>query len=263
MTTTIKVRAALIAMLFALVSAFAPTSASAAEDAPRLMTATASGTELTITWDYVGDAQYFTSQYSCDNGVQWTTVDWLPGDVRTFTLQTDLPAENCVVRIAAKIDNINTAFSEPVYPTAALTPAPLNVQVDATTATITWEPSVATNIVGYEVQASPDDGITWTTVGKTEGGLTGLQLPELADGAAFRVVAIATDGQRFTSEPQRALDAAAADFVRTSSIPAGRIAAFAAMALLLAAVALAWLRQRRRQQGQNAGFEDFDALTRS
>ena len=263
MTTGIRVRAALFAMLFALISTLSTTSAIAIETAPRITSASASANELTIAWDYVGQAQYFTAQYSCDGGVQWTTVDWLLGDVRTFTLQTETPAENCVVRIAAKIDNINTAFSEPVYPTAAQTPAPMNVQVDATTATITWEPSIATNIVGYEVQVSSDEGITWTTVGKTEGGLTGLQLPELADGAAFRVVAIATDGQRFTSEIQRALDAAAADYVRTSTMPTGRIALFVGSALVLAALTLVWLRQRRKAQGQNAGFEDFDALTRS
>ena len=186
----------------------------------------------------------------------------IPATERTWLIDTPVNAEECVVRIAARADNVTGIFSDPIAATPGTSSAPENVQIDFNTGTISWGNVDAPDVVEYEVQSSTDDGVTWTIVGRTAAGLSGLQIPDLEPGTAFRIVAITKDGQRVASEIQRALDVEAADVVRTASIPRSRIFTIAGVAILLALAIGQWALIRRRRQASEAGFEDFDALTR-
>ena len=249
-------------LLFACVFASPVSIAQANVAAPVITDAVADMNALTFSWTFKGKPDWFTAQYSCDGGVQWTNVEMIPATERAWLIDTTVNADECVVRIAARTDNVNGVFSEPIAAAPGSSNAPTNVQVDLNTGTISWGNVDATDVVEYEVQASIDDGVTWTIVGRTAAGLSGLQVPELEPGTAFRVVAITKDGQRVASDIQRALDVVAADVVRTASIPRSRIFTIAAIAVVLALAIGQWAVIRRRRQQSEAGFEDFDALTR-
>ena len=250
------------ALLFACVFASPVSIAQANVAAPVITDAVADMNALTFSWTYTGKPDWFTAQYSCDGGVQWTSVDMIPATERAWLIDTTVNADECVVRIAARTDNVNGVFSEPIAATPGSSNAPTNVQIDVASNTISWGNVAAAEVVEYEVQASIDNGVTWTIVGRTAAGLSGLQVPQLEPGTAFRVVAITKDGQRVASDIQRALDVEAADVVRTASIPRSRIFTITGIAILLALAIGQWALVRRRRQQTEAGFEDFDALTR-
>lgn len=229
---------------------------------PEITEATSDANALTFAWSYNSKPDSFTAQYSCDGGVEWTTISMIPATERAWLIDTTVNAENCVVRIAARIDNVNGIFSDPVSPAPSSNLAPSNVVADQQTGKIFWDPSEAENIAQYEIEVSNDEGVTWTVVGKADGNITGFQMPELKLGAAFRITAITTDGQRITSDVQRVLDATAADVVRTASIPRSRVIIIGGVAIVLALIIGQWALLRRRRLQSEAGFEDFDALTR-
>ena len=234
----------------------------AADTLPTITRAVASGNSFSLAWTFLGKADAFTVQYSCDGGVAWQTIDMIPATQRAFSFATDQLAENCVARMAVKQDNVNSPFSEPFAPVAGPNVAPTNLQIDNNTGTISWGNTEAPGIAEYEVQSTSDEGVTWSIIGKTKAGLSGLQLPKLEPGVAYRVVAITEDGQRYASDVYRSLDEAAADAVRTGSMSPNRIALITLIGVALALLLLRLQVARRRAAKLTAGFEDFDALTR-
>ena len=250
------------ATLLVMVSCAFPMSAVAATPAPVVTSASASGNTMTFEWSYNSDVDAFTVQHSCDGGVQWTTINQVPASQRIWTFDTAVTADNCVVRIAARLDNVDGIFSDPVAPAVLGSFAPVDVIVDPATGDITWTGSAATNIVAYEVQQSTDEGATWDVLATMDGDITDYANDNVTAGAAFRIVAIAADGQRFIGEIQRALDPAAADVVRTASVVQERLLIIGGVVALLALLIGMWQLRRRRTARLTHGFEDFDALTR-
>ena len=239
-----------------------PMSSTAATPAPVVTSASASGNTMTFEWTYNTKVDAFTVQHSCDGGVQWTTINQVPASQRIWTFDTAVTADNCVVRIAARLDNVDGIFSDPVAPAVLGSFAPVDVIVDPATGDITWTGSAATNIVAYEVQQSTDEGATWDVLATMDGDITDYANDNVTAGAAFRIVAIAADGQRFIGEIQRALDPAAADVVRTASVVQERLLIIGGVVALLALLIGMWQLRRRRTARLTHGFEDFDALTR-
>lgn len=253
--TTKSIAATLLAM-----SAVMP--ALGVETSPVITRASAIDNSLSFAWTYATTPDWFTIQYSCDGGVAWTTIDNVPATLRTWMVATDVTADNCVVRIAAKTDNVNGVFSEPIAPNVSGSFAPTAITLDASTNSVSWDASAADNIAKYEVQSSTDEGVTWNVIGTTDASITRLQLPSVEDGSAIRVVAITTDGQRIAGEVQRALDANAADVVRTAAIPTRRIFVLIGIAVVVGLAMGQWMVRRRRRADLNSGFEDFDAISR-
>ena len=248
-------------LLFTL-TVMTPVVAVATTPAPVINSASASGNTMTFEWAYNANVDAFTIQHSCDGGVQWTTINQVPASERAWTFDTDVTADNCVVRIAARLDNVDGIFSDPFAPAVLGSFAPVDVTVDPATGDITWTGSAATNIVAYEVQQSTDEGATWEVLATIDGDITNYAGDDVTSGAAFRIVAIAADGQRFIGDVQRALDPASADLVRTASVVQERLLIIGGVIALLALLITLWQLRRRRSARLTTGFEDFDALTR-
>jgi hypothetical protein len=128
----------------------------------------------TISWAFSGTSNYFTLEYSIDNGVTWSTINsyvYAASSPANFTWTLpNTPSSVCLVRVSDYNSNCRQDVSDNTF--TLLAPTPTITVTNPNTATtffvgssysITWTSQYVSNpFVGIDY--STDNGVTWTTI---------------------------------------------------------------------------------------------------
>ncbi len=185
----------------------------AADGAPVITNAIASGTQLTVRWTSPSASAYVV-QSSCDAGITWINEPTLDRKSDVWSFVTARNATTCLVRVGAVEASGDILYSDIAQPTSTAFTAPTSITVTATgeATEVTWSSSA--NAAHFIVYASHDEGATWVQVATADSTARHVMLHGIDVGTPVRVAAIDANGTIALSDTQRGLTKAAAQAVR-------------------------------------------------
>ncbi len=186
--------------------------------APSGLVATASDTQVALSWDQVTDKSVigYQIEQSTNGGTAWTVVDPDTGSSSSGYLINDLtPGTTYTYRIRAlAFGGGQSEYSEAaVVKIGTSTPGgfSLNYTITSSKITLTWDtPQDLADVATYQVNASGDGGINWFTVATTQGGTNNAVVPYVIGGSAYQVIATSAAGLTSSS---------AIEIIQTNSLP--------------------------------------------
>ena len=186
--------------------------------APSGLVATASDTQVALSWDQVSDKSVigYDIEQSTNGGTSWTVVNANTGSSSSGFLINDLtPGTTYSYRIKAlAFGGGQSEYSEAaVVKIGTSTPGgfTLNYTIAASRITLTWDtPQDLPDVAKYEVNASGDGGVNWFTVATTQSGVNTAIVPYVIGGSANQVIATSAAGMTSTSTIQT---------IQTNAIP--------------------------------------------
>ena len=186
--------------------------------APTGLVATASDTQVALSWDQVTDKSVigYDIEQSTNGGTSWSVINSNTGSSSSgFLINGLTPGTTYSYRIKAlAFGGGQSEYSEAaVVKIGTSTPGgfTLKYSIVASRITLTWDtPQDIPDVAKYEVNASGDGGVNWFTVATTPGGTNTAIVPYVIGGSAYQVIATSAAGMTSTSAIQ---------IVQTNAIP--------------------------------------------